>query len=876
MKAKAFLPFLFLIAVGLAMQFPLFALAAEAPSSTPFSPALVPSLTPDEARILQEAMSKKELTPEAKKILQAHPELKTYLPANWREMLEAEAAGELGLDNVVLKRLKEEAEKEQEREREREKAKKEELLAERYDWKKSVYVSNLFLPRLDNVIAERLVHFGHALFDPRPELDHPMIGDTYPVSDDYVIGPGDEIIVKLWGRMEGTHRLRVDRDGKIFFPKLGSMYVAGKTFGELKSYLRKRVGAIAEVRADISLGDLKGFEVSLLGEVTTPGRYQVTSFQTVLHALTLARGIRDIGSFRRVQVKRGGATVLDLDIYDFLLRGDITHDIRLQAGDAVFVPVAGPLVAVVGEVRRQAIYELKEEKTIGELLSMAGGLSPSAYTRRVQVERLEKNRARVVVDLNLEDAERSLTEFALQDGDILRVLSVLEEEENVVQVEGNVQRPGMYEWKPGLTVGSLIPDEKFFLPETYLDYALITRLVGPEKRKEAIAVDLRKIVVERDVTADVELKPRDTLMVYEESAFRELRTATVGGEVRDPGEYEIHPGMRISDLVMMGGGLTTDAYLEETELSRLDETKHTVIQEINLGKALGGDEAHDLLLQNRDLLVVRPIPYLQEVRYVTIKGEVRSPGIYAARKGERLSSILRRAGGLTPDAFLHGAVFTRISVQKRQQELIDRTVEQLEQEVARTAAKEGATALDLEDVAAQKQALEAQKLLLTRLKRVRAHGRVIVRLTEPNKLEGTENDLLVEHGDALEIPRAAEVVNVLGRVYNPTSVVFTPSQDTAGFYLRKVGGPTEDADKKHIFVVKADGSVVTKETMREDLRGIPGWFFGGDFLDTKVEPGDSIVVPEKLVFTRLMKDIKDITQILFQIAVSAGVVIAAF
>jgi protein involved in polysaccharide export with SLBB domain len=652
-----------LLSAGIVSSAAVTAFSADAPVFTPFSPALAPSLTSEDARVLQEAMRKQELTPEAKRVLQAHPELQVYLPASWREMLEAEAAGELGLDNVVLKQLKEQAEQEREkreREKEEERAR---LLEERYDWKQSVYVSRLFLPRLDNVVAEQVVHFGHALFDPRPEPDLPMPVDTYPVSDGYVIGPGDEIFVKLWGRMEGTYRLRVDRDGKIFFPKLGSMYVAGKTFGELKTYLRKRVGAIAEVSADVSLGELKGFQVSLLGEVTTPGGYQVSSFHTVLQALTLAGGIKDIGSFRRVRVKRGGSTVLDLDIYDFLLRGDITRDIRLQAGDAVFVPVAGPLVAVVGEVRRQAIYELKEEETIGEVLSMAGGLSPSAYTRRVQVERLEGNRARVVVDLNIEEAERSLRGFSLQDGDILRVLSVLEEEENAIEVAGNVQRPGKYEWKQGLTVGSLIPDETFFLAETYLDYALITRLVGPERRKEALPVNLRRIVVERDAAADVELKPLDTLMVYRESAFRELSTATVGGEVRDPGEYEIHPGMRLSDLVMLGGGLTRDAYLDEAELSRLDDQKYTVIHKINLGKALEEDEAHDLLLQYRDLLMVRPIPDLQEARYVTVKGEVRSPGIYAARKGERLSSILRRAGGLTQDAFLQGAVFTRMSVQ---------------------------------------------------------------------------------------------------------------------------------------------------------------------------------------------------------------------
>ena len=877
MKAKAFLPFLFLIAVGLALLAPLSALAAEAPSSSPFSPALIPSLTPAQAMTIQEAVRKGELTPEVRQLIESNPELKKMLPPKWREELETEESGrELGLDNTMLQRLKERAEKEkkekEEKEEEEEKEREKKLLAKRYDWKKSVYVSRLFLSRLQKEEAKQLTHFGHELFDPRMEMEKPTVPVAFPVSDDYVIGPGDEIVVKLWGRLEGSHKMRVDRDGKIFFPKLGPMYVAGKTFGELKTFLRSKVGAIAEVRADISLGELKGFLVSLLGEVKLPGRYHVTSFHTALQAITMAEGIRDIGSFRRVQVKRGAETVDELDIYDFLLRGDIAHDIRLQAGDAVFVPVAGPMVAVVGEVRRQAIYELKQENTIREVLAMAGGLSPSAYKRRVQVERLEGNLARTVVDFNLEEIEKSLSSFGLQDGDILRILSVLPEEENVVQVEGHVQRPGKYEWKPGLTVGSLIPDEKFFLPETFLDYALITRLVGPEKRKEVVPVDLRRIVIERDSASDVPLKPMDTLMVYSESAFRETPTATVGGEVRQPGEYEIHPGLRVSDLVMMGGGLTRNASLGEAELSRLDEKKNTVIHRIDLARALSGDESNNLLIQNWDLLMIRPVADLQELRYITLSGEVRAPGVYAARQRERLSSIIERAGGFTKDAFLKGAVYTRVSVQERQQELITRTVEQLEQEVARTAAKEGATALDVEDVAAQKQILEARKLLLDRLKRVRAQGRVVIRLAELDKLKSSESDLLVEHGDNLVIPRQAEVVNVMGRVYNSTAVVYNPTNDTAGYYLRKVGGPTEDADKKHIFVVKADGSVMTKETAGEGL-----WFFGGgDFLNTKVEPGDAIVVPEKLVFARFMKDFKDITQILYQIAVTAGVLFVAF
>jgi len=346
----------------------------------------------------------------------------------------------------------------------------------------------------------------------------------------------------------------------------------------------------------------------------------------------------------------------------------------------------------------------------------------------------------------------------------------------------------------------------------------------------------------------------------------------VGGEVRKPGEYEIHPGMRISDLVKLGGDLTRNASLGDAELSRIDENRNVILMEIDLGKALAGLESDDILIQDQDRLMVRPVPDLQEVRYITLTGEVVSPGVYLARKGERLNSILMRAGGFTKDAFLQGAVYTRVSVQKRQQELINRTVEQLEQEVARTAAEQGATALDVEDIAAQKQVYEARKMLLDRLKKLRAQGRIVIRLAEPEMLVGTDSDLIVENGDRLEVPQKAEVINILGRVYNPTAVVYNERNDSLGYYLSKVGGPTEDADRKHIFVVKADGSVVTEHTAGEGL-----WFYGGgDFLNSRVAPGDSIVVPEKLVYTRIMKDIKDITQILYQIAVTAGVLIVAF
>ncbi|MBS1243687.1 MAG: periplasmic polysaccharide biosynthesis/export protein [Deltaproteobacteria bacterium] len=839
-----------------ALQFLYVALPPLAGAAGPATPP-----TPAQLIVVQEAVRRGEFSPEARQVVRSNPELKQFLPPKWREELDAETgsvpiqegvAGEAAARAIATK-----AER------------MEKPVAALFDWRKSVYVSKLFASRLSFEEAHQLSFFGHELFDPRAEI--PVIGEALPVPDNYVVGPGDELVVKLWGRLEGTYRLRVDRDGKVFLPKMGPLSVAGKTLGEVKTLLRNRFGTTAEVNSDVSIGQMKGFIVSVLGEVQAPGRYQVSTFHTAFQSIAMAGGIKDIGSLRRVQVKRGTETPREIDIYDFLLRGDVTHDIRLTPGDAVFVPVVGPLVAVAGEVRRPAIYELKGERAIREVVETAGGLAPSAYKRRVQVERLEGNRARVAIDLNLEEAEPALSTFQLKDGDILRILAVLPEMENVVEVEGNVQRPGKYEWTPGLTVASLVPDEKFFLQDTFLDYALVTRLEGPDRLKVILPVNLRKIIVDRDAASDVALQPMDTLTVYNVSSFRERMVATVEGEVRNPGAYEILPGTRVSDLVKLGGDLTRNASLEEAEIARLTgDRKNTTILTIDLGRALSGDPAQDLLIRDQDQLMVRPMPDILEQRYITLAGEIRSPGVYAARKGERLSSILRRAGGFTQGAFLRGAIFTRVSVQRRQQELIDRTVEDLEQEVARTSMKETAASLDKEDVETQKQVLETRKLLLSRLRSVRSQGRVIVRLSEHDKLEGTENDLVIEPGDQLMVPRTPQVVNVMGRVYNPTAVVFNPANSTTGYYLQKVGGPTEDADRDHIFVVQADGSILTKTTAD---RGF--WMMGDSgLMSSKLEAGDAIVVPEKLAFSKVMKDVKDITQIMMQLAVTLGVFLA--
>jgi protein involved in polysaccharide export with SLBB domain len=323
--------------------------------------------------------------------------------------------------------------------------------------------------------------------------------------------------------------------------------------------------------------------------------------------------------------------------------------------------------------------------------------------------------------------------------------------------------------------------------------------------------------------------------------------------------------------VQLAGDLTKDAYLDQAEIVRLDGKRKMQTIYIDLGKAMAGEEKDNLLLEDEDQLFIRKIPDEAGKTRVVVSGEVRFPGAYVVREGEHLSSLIARAGGFTPDAYLQAAMFTRVSTQKRQQEAIDKLIEDLELEVAQKA-QEATGALDKEDVEANKQVLSARRSLIAQLKKARAKGRVIIRLAEADKLEGTSADIPLEDGDRLEVPKKTNVVNVVGRVYNPTGVVYDPENDQVGHYLSLVGGPTESADRDHIFLFRANGSVVTRDNVQS------GFFVFGEkgLMSAKVEPGDSIVVPEKLVQVRLMKDIKDITQIMFQIAVTAGVLIAAF
>lgn len=891
--------------------------------------------------------------------------------------------------------------------------------------------------------------FGHDLFTTAPTTFAPV--DSVPVSNDYLIGPGDTIRVLMWGRLDESYELTVDNEGVIQFPKIGPLTVIGLTFGELKELIRDRAEAITGVNVSISMGRLKTLQVFILGEVVSPGIYTVSSLSSIINALLSAGGPTELGSLRRIQLKRRDQVVAVMDLYDFLLEGDTSSDTALASGDVIFVPQADPMVAVSGNVKREAIYELKDDRTLDQALKLAGGLSPGASNQRIQIQRASRNQSQVVLDIT--DAElRENRSIPLQDGDLIRVFSIHPEAINAVYLYGNVRRPGQYAFKPGLRIRDVIPSLDSLKKETHYDYALIKRYRYEDAQAELIPFDLGQLLVSGDDSQNLPLMPRDEIYIFPKDMFEDPPAATVDGEVRNPGEYTIDD-MTIRDLILKAGDLTPDAYMAKGELIRLDSarnretiyfdvaaamandpahnhpvqnedkivvhsvrerkwepyvliegevnnpgryllsrgmrlkdlffkagsftrdaylnlghirrtapnTRASTIHTFNVEKAAAGDPDHNLILTDMDEVTVHSIweykerytvsiqglvrhpgeyPYAENmtiknlillagnvrdaaymkeaelVRFsivdgrrvetsiirfdirevlngnpdhnltlapldvVTIKeipdwwdkkqsvkisGEFHFPGTYQIRKDERLSDVIERAGGFTEQAYLRGSVFTRESVRKVQQSRLSEMLEKLELEIARLSSQEVQSSLSKEDLAAQKQFVESQKALVEKLRDTRATGRVVVSLKPLDEFRNQSTDLILEGDDTLHVPKRPHTVNVVGSVHNPTALLYSRENSELQHYLNLTGGPTDNADEDLMYVIRSDGTVISKMSERSWWRR---------FESTELYPGDTILVPEKVTRTSLMRDTKDITEILYQIAVTAGITVS--
>lgn len=729
-------------------------------------------------------------------------------------------------------------------------------------------------------VSTNIRQFGYNLFLNPPSTFAP--GNRVPVSPDYVIGPGDEIKINVWGNIEGRWEATVDRDGNINVPKLGTLGVTGLTFMELKELLHKEFSKyFTGFEMNVSMGSLRTIRVYVVGNARRPGAYTVSSLSTLVNALFETGGPAKTGSMRNIQLKRGGKVVVNLDLYDFFINGDKSKDLRLMPEDVIFISPIGPVAGIAGNVKRPGIYELSGDTRISDLISMAGGIAATGYLQRIQAERIHKNEVKIIVDTNAKELSGA-SDIALKDGDLLKIFPITNVIVNAVALNGNVARPGQYQWEEGMRISTIIKDmEKDLLPETYLEFAFIERHVPPDYHKEGVSLHLGKALIDKNPDEDKLLQPYDTVHIYSKWDFHDRPKVRIAGAVNKAGGFDLRPNMKLSDMVKLAGGPKRFAFLEKAELTRVyvtNEGPKTERLYLNLEKALEGDPENDIDLKEDDYLFVRTVPEWQLYRTATIAGEVKFPGTYTVKKGERLSSFIERAGGYTDNAYLRGAVFRRESVRGMQQKSLDEMLSRLRSELLAEGSVQTYPYLTQEEINARTMEIQQRRHFIESLKSLEASGRMVIVLAHPRLLKGGIYDIELEDGDVLHIPTKNSVVNVIGAVMSrSTSLIYSERLDYKE-YIQLAGGYADYASKNDVYVLKVDGSA------RKLARGFVNWSpvrerweVSGLAEDKKtIEPGDTIVVPEKLERVAWLRGVKDITQILMQMAVTAGVVIKLF
>jgi protein involved in polysaccharide export with SLBB domain len=717
--------------------------------------------------------------------------------------------------------------------------------------------------------SSKLKQFGYDLFSSPVSTFAPLL--NVPVSDDYVLGPGDQLNVLLWGRVNRTLSLKVQRDGTILMPQMGPIQVSGLTFAQAKKVIESQAGQITGVQVSVTMGQVRAIQVFVIGKVNQPGVYTVSALSHVSNALVAAGGISKMGSLRRIELRRGNSVVSRIDLYNMLLKGDTSADVRLRSRDVIFVPVIGPVVAVTGDVKSPAIYELKGNQDLADVLQMAGGVSAFGYSERLQLERVQNHQRRIVLDVNLN--HKGASQFAVDDGDLIKVFSVLPRQRNVVIVKGNVNQPGSYEWHPGMRIADLVREAQGTAPHTFMDYALIRRRDKIEHKTALLPVNLGDALSAQSGPDDFALRPEDTLTVYANNELGQVPTVSVVGEVRKPGKYPLISGMTVRELVYEAGGLKDDASHDRAELARMENQDGRLMRyahmDIALAQALDGSYGQDVPLKSGDEVYIQQASNWHKPWHVIVDGQVMRPGPYPIFQGERLASVLRAAGGFRRDAYLPAAVFLRESVKKLQQEQLDQARARLKQDITRVALMPRQPGQP-ENTA---EMLSVMQNVLSQSESQRAMGRVVIHLASLDILQNSPDNVLLEDGDKLVIPSRPASVQVLGQVYNPNAIVYQPEL-TVRNYLQRAGGPTQGADTDHIYVIKADGSILTNESVLDSGKNrifplLP--VISGGLMQNRLAPGDTIYVPEKLIYVSPIRYAQDMTQIVSNGMTSLGV-----
>ena len=778
--------------------------------------------------------------------------------------------------------------------------------------------------------------FGANLFQNVPSTFAPL--DNAPVPPDYIIGPGDELRIRVWGQVNFQANVRVDRAGEIYIPvtQIGPVHVAGLPYSELQAHLREAIGRVYrnfELLADV--GKIRAIQIYVAGQARRPGVYTVSSLSTLVDALFASGGPSVQGSLRDIQLRRGSDTVTQLDLYDFLVRGDKSKDVKLLSGDIIFIPPAGAQVAVIGSVRNPAIYELKPNQSLADLISDAGGASTVASDARISIERIVNHSERHAMEVAY-DAPGLATKVA--DGDLVRVFSMVPKYNQTVTLRGNIANPGRFAWKSGMRVSDLIPDKESLLTRNYWWKRTQLGLPAPEFEPSVGFSEMRQPFDNQPVA----LRPFDNVRGYGQQTNQlepglsqdqngygpqqnqygtqlpqsgtpsnqyGLQTDQYG---TNPDQYQYNnqygnqlQGQQPQLGMQQGQSLTaqqrtanTSLGAEQGELSsrlprntqrteirldvpeidwdyaviqRLDPaTLKTILVPFDLGKlVLQHDTSQNLELQPGDVVSIFSeadirVPISQQTKLIRLEGEFAHAGLYTVQPGETLRQLVERAGGLTSNAYLFGSEFTRESTRRAQQARLDEYIQNLDLRIQRSnlalAASGGVTG---QDVSGGTNAQNSERELVTRLRQLRATGRIVLQFQAQSAGTSGLPDIPLEDGDRFVIPPVPASINIVGAVNDQNSFLYA-RDSRVGKYLQMAGGLTRDADRKRQFLIRANGEVVGYDA----AKGV----WGNGFTNLPLYAGDTIVVPEKTFKPPLVREFIEWSQVFSQLALGSAAI----
>ncbi|AOE50171.1 polysaccharide biosynthesis/export family protein [Kangiella sediminilitoris] len=759
------------------------------------------------------------------------------------------------------------------------------------------------LPRVE----QKLEKFGYDLFSGAPTTFTPV--SNIPVPSNYIVGPGDTVKVQLYGKENNSYELTIERDGSIQFPQLGPINVAGLSYNELKESLSQRISEqYIGVQSNVSLGELRSIQIFVLGESFKPGAYTVSSLSTIMNALYVSGGLTDIASLRNIQLKRNGQLVSKIDLYDLLLKGDTSDDLRLQSGDVIYIPSVKRTASIAGEVVRPAIYELKNEQSVNDIVKLAGGFLPTAYKKDVRVERISNSGQHAALALDLSTPRGQSTKIV--SGDKVKVYPAIDREENVVDVIGHVQIPGKLSWRRGMKLTDALQSPDMLRKGANANAVLISREVNTLGEVKVLFADLKAAWKNPASLSNLTLKSGDDIYVlanrytqaeidkamdaeesktegseaedkmeleeaqmlesfklsYRNKALKPLlnqlkqqgnhksktKIVEVVGAVKFPGDYPLTENMTVTELISVAGGFTDDAYTLSAELTRQNFSDSNLAQTLHMPVDLPQEFLGNVSLELNpyDQLNIKVTPEFREASQVTVQGEVRFPGTYQIRRGETLSTFIKRVGGFTDFAHKEATVFSRKELRENEEKQLRKLQDRLRQDIA--AAK-------LEDANANKaSSINSAESLVDVLETSEATGRLVIDIE--SILEHEQKDLVLKDGDKIIVPEFRQEVTVVGEVQVPTSHLYTPGYDFYD-YIERSGGKKDTAENDAIYIVKANGSVV-----------LPNDSLWLTHDNADIQPGDTIVVPLDTDRIDSLELWTSVSQIVYQIALGAAAI----